>query len=119
MYDTNNIFAKILKGTIPCKKVVEGDYFLSFHDINPKASIHVLIIPKGHYVNAHDFAQNASPEEQIGFWQGLDATITNLNLKESGYRLIMNTGIDGRQEVPHMHLHILGGNDIGPMVVKK
>ena len=119
MYDTNNIFAKILKGEIPCEKVTEGKYFLSFHDINPKATIHTLVIPTGHYVNVHDFAQNACPEEQIGFWQGINETITALKLKGSGYRLIMNTGINGRQEVPHMHMHILGGNDIGPMVIKK
>jgi diadenosine tetraphosphate (Ap4A) HIT family hydrolase len=119
MYDTNNIFTKILRGEIPCKKVAEGNYFLSFYDINPKANTHVLVIPTGQYLNAHDFAKNATPEEQVGFWQGIDETIEILKIKENGYRLIMNTGINGRQEVPHMHMHILGGNDIGPMVVKK
>ncbi len=119
MYDTNNIFAKILRGEVPCKKVVQGDYFLSFHDINPKTNVHVQVIPTGPYINAHDFIQKASQDEQIGFWQGVNETITALNLKGNGYRLIMNTGTNGRQEVQHLHIHILGGNDIGPMVVKK
>ncbi len=118
MYDTNNIFARILRGEIPCKKIARGDYFLSFNDINPKANVHAQVIPTGHYLNAHDFAQNASPEEQVGFLQGINETINILNLKENGYRLIMNTGINGRQEVQHLHMHILGGNDIGPMIAK-
>ncbi len=119
MYDNDNIFAKVLKEEIPCKKVAEGNYFLSFYDINPKANTHVLVIPTGPYLNLHDFAQNASQAEQIGFWQGVDETLETLKLKENGYRLIMNTGINGRQEVQHLHIHILGGNDIGPMVVKR
>lgn len=118
MYDKNNIFSKILRGDVPCKKVVSGKYFLSFHDLNPKAKIHVQIIPTGAYINAHEFAEKATAAEQTGFWQGVDETITVLELKEKGYRLIMNTGIHGRQEVQHLHMHLLGGNDIGPMVAK-
>lgn len=119
MYDTNNIFAKILRGEIPCKKVAEGEHFLSFYDINPKAKIHVLVIPKGHYVNAHDFAQKARPEEMVGFWRGLDETIEILKLQDTGYRLVINTGNHGRQEVPHLHAHILGGNDLGTKMVNR
>jgi histidine triad (HIT) family protein len=118
MYDTNNIFSKILRGEVPCKKVAKGQHFLSFHDVNPKATVHVQIIPTGAYINAHDFAENATAAEQTGFWQGVDETIKILKLKEKGYRLIMNTGVHGRQEVPHLHMHILGGNDVGPMVAK-
>lgn len=118
MYDSNNIFAKILRAEIPCQKVAEGKHFLSFYDINPKAKIHVLVIPTGPYVNVYDFVARASVDEQIGFWQGFKDTLAVLQLDENGHRLVMNTGIHGRQEVLHMHLHILGGNDTGPMVSK-
>lgn len=117
MYDTNNIFAKILREEIPCEKVEEDKYFLSFHDIHPKAPIHALVIPKGFYENAHDFASKATLEEIVGFWHGINITVTKLNLTQNGYRLISNTGLHGRQEVSHFHVHILGGHDLGPKMV--
>ncbi len=118
MYDVDNVFAKILRGEIPCKKIADSQYFLSFYDVDPKATVHALIIPTGAYINAHDFAEKASIDEQVGFWQGMNKTLEILQLKENGYRLIMNTGQHGRQEVEHFHMHILGGNDLGPKVVK-
>lgn len=117
MYDTNNVFAKILRSEIPCKKIAEDDYFLSFHDLHPKAPTHALVIPKGHYENAHHFTTNASSEELVGFWMGVNATIATLNLTQDGYRLIANTGVHGCQEVPHFHVHILGGHNLGPKMV--
>ncbi len=117
MYDTNNIFAKILRKEISCNKIEEDEYFLSFHDLHPKAPSHALIIPKGSYLNAHDFSARASAEEIIGFWKGVNTTITALNLTQNGYRIIANTGIHGRQEIPHFHVHLLGGHDLGSKMV--
>jgi diadenosine tetraphosphate (Ap4A) HIT family hydrolase len=117
MYDQNNIFAKILRGEIPAKKISQGPYYLSFYDIAPKAPVHALVIPTGAYLNADDFADKAAPDEIIGFYKGLSATIEMLGLKANGYRLISNTGIHGRQDVPHFHIHILGGHDLGPKMV--
>jgi histidine triad (HIT) family protein len=117
VYDQNNVFAKILKGEIPAKKIAEGEHFLSFHDIAAKAPVHALVIPKGRYINAHDFANQASSEEITNFWQGVSTTISALELDKNGYRLISNTGLDGRQEVPHFHIHILGGKDLGTKIV--
>ncbi|MCE2715818.1 MAG: HIT domain-containing protein [Pseudomonadota bacterium] len=117
MYDINNIFAKILRAEIPCNKIEEDLYFLSFHDINPKASIHALVIPKGSYENAHDFADKATIQEIAGFWNGVNMTLAKLNLIQNGYRLITNSGLHGHQEVPHFHVHILGGQDLGSKMV--
>ena len=117
MYDQNNIFAKILRGEIPCQKIADGPYFLSFHDIAPKAPVHALVVPTGFYENAHDFAANASTDEIVGFWKGISTTIEVLALTKNGYRLITNTGTHGRQDVPHFHIHILGGHDLGPKMV--
>ncbi len=114
-YDQNNIFAKILRNEIPCKRINEDAHYLAFHDIHPKAPIHVLVIPKGHYINAQDFHRNASPEEITGFYKGLAAVAENLNIQE-GFRLISNCGLNGGQEVPHYHMHILGGRQLGPML---
>ncbi len=117
MYDQNNIFAKILRGDIACQKIAEDKHFLSFHDVHPKAPTHALVIPKGSYENAHDFTTHASEEEIVGFWKGVNTTVTTLNLTQDGYRLIANTGPHSRQEVPHFHVHILGGHDLGPKMV--
>lgn len=117
MYDQNNIFAKILREEIPCRKIAEDQYFLSFYDIAPKTTIHALVVPTGPYINAHDFASTASTEEIVGFWKGVNATIHALDLTHDGYRLITNTGLHGRQEVPHFHVHVLGGQDLGPKIV--
>lgn len=118
MYDQNNIFAKILRGEIPAKKISQGPYYLSFYDIAPKAPIHALVIPAGPYQNSYDFSANASAEEIIGFYKGINETLDLLELKANGYRLISNTGTHGRQDVPHFHIHILGGHDLGPKMVR-
>ena len=115
LYDKNNIFAKILRSEIPCKKLDECDYTLTFHDINPQAPIHVLIIPKGAYIDLDDFAQNASSEEQAAFLEAIGNAAKLTGASENGYRLITNIGGFGHQEVPHLHAHILGGEPIGPM----
>jgi histidine triad (HIT) family protein len=111
-YNIDNIFWKIIKEEIPCKKVVETPCALSFHDINPKARIHVLVIPKGMYIDALDFFQNASPKEVLDFYQNLNTTIEKLQIRQSGCRLITNNGVDSHQEVPHFHIHILGGESL-------
>ena len=111
-YDENNIFAKILRGEIPCKKVYENDHVLAFHDINPQKKVHVLVIPKKPFTDASDFNRRAAPDEIIGFWKGLEATLELLEMRD-GYRLIANTGRNGGQEVPHYHVHIIGGEPLG------
>lgn len=118
MYDQHNIFAKILRGDIPCQKIAKNEWFLSFHDIAPNAAIHALVIPTGPYENLHDFIGNALPDEITHFWKGVETTIELLSLKENGYRIIANTGTDGQQEVPHFHVHILGGQNLGAKLVK-
>lgn len=114
-YDNDNIFAKILRGDIPNKTVYEDDFVLAFHDVSPQAPIHVLVIPKGAYVDIADFSARASHTEKAGFFSAVDAIVSELGLKEEGFRTIFNTGDHGGQEVPHMHMHILGGEKIGPM----
>ena len=118
-YDKNNIFAKILRGEIPCKKVYENEYVLSFHDINPQKKIHVLVIPKGEYVDLDDFVKNASNKEIVEFNKAIIHIVKMLKIsnQESGYRVLSNIGKDGGQEVPHLHYHIFGGEQIGKMVV--
>lgn len=118
MYDDQNIFAKILRGEIPNDTVYEDDHVLAFRDINPQAPVHVLVIPKGAYVSIHDFGINASAEEIKAFYEALAKIAEQEGLKEGGFRCIANTGSDGGQEVPHYHMHILGGTQIGPMVAK-
>lgn len=115
-YDDNNIFAKILRGEIPAKKVYEDDYALAFHDIGAKAPIHVLVIPKGKYISIADFGANGSEREITGFYRALSKVANDLGLVEGGFRSIANTGLNGGQEVPHFHVHLLGGKKIGPMV---
>ena len=119
MYDDNNIFAKILRGEIPCKKIYEDDFVLSFHDINPQKAIHALVIPKGKYVDLDDFIQNASPEEMTGLLKGINIVSKKLGISTengNGYRALTNIGKDGGQEVPHLHFHLFGGEKIGKMV---
>ena len=115
-YDTNNIFAKILRGEIPCTTIYEDDFALAFEDINPQAPIHVLVIPKGQYVSMDDFSKFASDEEVAGFMRAVGITARQLDLSESGYRIIANTGTDGMQEVPHLHIHVFGGKKLGAML---
>lgn len=115
-YDTNNIFAKILRGDIPCNKVYEDEFVLAFHDIAPKAPTHILVIPKGAYIDIVDFGANATANEIEGFYRAVAAISKEQNLAGNGFRSIANTGLHGGQEVPHYHLHLLGGKTIGPMV---
>lgn len=116
-YDPDNIFAKILRSEIPCKKIFEDDYAFAFHDINPQAPIHVLVIPKGEYENHAAFAAEASAEEIAGFTRAVGEVVEMLGVvKKGGYRLISNCGKNGGQEVPHYHVHILGGAPLGRMV---
>ncbi|ARO14972.1 Histidine triad (HIT) protein [Ketogulonicigenium robustum] len=114
-YDSNNIFAKILRGEIPNKTVLETDHALAFYDIHPQAPVHVLLIPKGPYVDFGHFVAEASPEEQLGFNAALAQLVATLDLP-TGFRVIGNAGPDSNQEVPHFHLHLLGGRNLGPLL---
>ena len=116
-YDDQNIFAKILRGEIPCDKVYENDYVLAFNDIAPQALVHILVIPKGAYVSIEDFGAKGSAEEVAAFYAAVSKIAQEQGLTENGFRCIANTGSDGGQEVPHFHMHILGGAPVGPMVV--
>jgi diadenosine tetraphosphate (Ap4A) HIT family hydrolase len=115
-YDPDNIFAKILRGEIPCKKVYENDHALAFEDINPARPVHVLVIPKGPYEDMNAFATGASADEMSALWQAIGEVAKITGVDTTGYRLISNTGVDGRQEVPHLHVHVMGGASAGPMV---
>jgi histidine triad (HIT) family protein len=115
-YDEGNIFARILRGDIPCKKVFENEFALAFYDINPQAPVHVLVIPKAAYVSMVDFAASAPPAMIAGFFQAVGAVAAQLELAAPGYRLLVNVGPHGHQEVPHLHVHILGGTPLGPML---
>tara|TARA_B100000700_G_scaffold244434_1_gene272601 strand:+ start:2178 stop:2546 length:369 start_codon:yes stop_codon:yes gene_type:complete len=119
-YDKNNIFAKILRGEIPCKKIYEDEFVLAFYDISPQKKIHALIIPKGEYVNLDDFSAKANEKEIVGLIRGIGKVAKKLGVSEvakgGGYRSLVNVGGDGGQEVPHLHFHIFGGEKIGRMV---
>ena len=118
-YDNNNIFAKILREEIPCKKIYEDKYVLSFYDINPQKKIHALVIPKGNYVDLDDFISNASTDEIMGLLKGIKVVAKKLNISTEngkGYRALANVGENGGQEVPHLHFHLFGGEKIGKMV---
>jgi histidine triad (HIT) family protein len=115
-YDPNNIFARILRGEIPCKKVYEDSHALAFHDINPQARLHVLLIPRGAYVSWADFAARGSTEEIAGLVRAVGTVARQLGLEESGYRTLANHGADAHQEVPHFHIHLFGGQPLGRMI---
>ena len=115
MYDNQNIFAKILRDEIPCDKVYEDNVSLFFHDINPLTKVHVLGIPKIPCVDYSDFIIKSDPDMQTHFFKNINVVINKLNLESSGYRLVSNSGMDGGQEVPHFHVHILGGEKVGPL----
>ena len=116
-YDPTNIFARILRGEIPNRTVLETPHTLAFHDIAPQAPVHVLVIPKGAYAHFDDFASRAS-EAEIADFHRVCAQVVAMSDLAPGYRVISNAGSHGRQEVPHYHLHILGGRDLGPMLAK-
>ncbi|HEU4959912.1 MAG TPA: histidine triad nucleotide-binding protein [Sphingomonas sp.] len=117
-YDDQNVFAKILRGEIPAKTVYEDDYAFAFHDINPQAPTHILVIPKGAYVSLDDFSAKASAAEIAGFVRAVGAIARYAGLVEPGYRLLANTGPDSNQEVPHLHVHIFAGRPLGPMLAR-
>jgi histidine triad (HIT) family protein len=116
-YDDNNIFAKILRGEIPCTMVYEDDHALAFNDINPQAPSHILVIPKGAYVSWDDFSTRASDMEIAGFIRAVGTVAREAGLVEPGYRLLANVGPHSHQEVPHLHVHILAGRPLGTMLV--
>ncbi len=115
-YDTDNIFARILRGEIPATRVYEDEFALAFNDINPLAPTHVLVIPKGPYVSWDDFSERASEQEIAGFVRAVGNVAREAGLVEGGYRLLANTGLDSGQEVPHLHVHIFAGRPLGPML---
>ena len=119
-YDKNNIFAQILRGEIPCKKIYEDEFVLAFHDINPQKKVHALIITKGAYVNLDDFSSKASEREILGLIKGISVVAKKVGVsdevKGGGYRSLVNVGENGGQEVPHLHFHIFGGEKVGEMV---
>jgi diadenosine tetraphosphate (Ap4A) HIT family hydrolase len=115
-YDNNNIFAKILRNEIPCKKAYEDNHVLAFHDIAPKAPVHILVLPKGAYTDMDDFSRRAGADEIAALFRALGQIARDHKLDQSGYRVICNCGINGGQEVPHLHLHLLGGKTLGRMI---
>ena len=118
-YDDQNIFAKILRGEIPCNKIYEDEFVLSFHDINPQKKIHALVIPKGKYIDLDEFSLKASNEEIIGLIKGIKTVAKKLGISTEvgrGYRALTNISDDGGQEVPHLHFHLFGGERVGKMV---
>lgn len=116
-YDDQNIFARILRGEIPCRQIAEDEWSLAFHDINPQAPVHALVIPRHPYVSLADFSARASQAEISGFFRAVGAVARQLGLEEPGYRVIANTGLDAGQEVPHFHVHILAGRAFGHRLV--
>ena len=117
-YDDSNIFARILRGEIPTKPVYEDEHALAFHDISPQAPVHILVIPKGPYVSWDDFSERASAEEIAGFVRAVGLVAREQGLVAPGYRLLANAGMNGGQEVPHLHVHIFGGRGLGPMLAR-
>jgi len=115
-YDPNNVFAKILRGEIPCDKVYEDEHTLAFRDIAPKAPVHVLVIPKGAYVSWTDFSEKASDAEIAALIRAVGKVARDLGVAEDGYRTLANTGTNGHQEVPHLHIHLFGGRKLGAML---
>ena len=118
-YDDSNIFAKILRKEIPCNKIYEDNFVLSFHDINPQKKIHALVIPKGKYIDLDDFSTNASSEERVGLLKGINIVAKKLGISSEsskGYRVLSNRSDHGGQEVPHLHFHLFGGEKVGKMV---
>jgi len=117
-YDSNNIFARILRGEIPCKKILETPHSLAFHDIQPQAPVHALVIPKGAYISLDDFTAKASDAEIADFTRAVGQVARQLGAAEDGYRILSNCGANANQEVPHLHIHIFGGRRLGRMIDK-
>ena len=116
LYDVDNIFAKILRSEIPCNKISENEFAMAFTDINPQAPIHILVIPKNLYINFYDFTKNASDKEHKSFWKLVNDVIEHFKVETQGFRIITNSGDNGNQDVPHFHVHLLGGKNLGRMI---
>ena len=117
-YDDTNIFARILRGEIPCRRVFENEHVLAFHDINPQAPVHVLVIPKGAYCSWADFSARATEAEIAGFVRAVGQIARDLGHEMDGYRLLANVGVHSGQEVPHFHIHLFAGRPLGPMLAR-
>ncbi|QKX02409.1 HIT domain-containing protein [Wolbachia endosymbiont of Dirofilaria (Dirofilaria) immitis] len=115
-YDSSNVFAQILRGELPCKKVYEDEDVLAFYDKYPDAPVHILVVPRDQYVSYDDFILKASAEKIVGFFKAIREVIYKYNLEETGYRLVTNYGKNGEQVVPHFHVHVLGGKRLGKHV---
>jgi diadenosine tetraphosphate (Ap4A) HIT family hydrolase len=115
-YDRSNVFALILRSELPCNKAYEDEHVLAFHDIHPQAPVHIILIPKGEYVSVDDFSENASDTELAAFMRAIARLAREAGVTESGYRILSNHGRAAHQEVPHFHLHLFGGRDLGPML---
>jgi histidine triad (HIT) family protein len=115
-YDRNNVFARILRGELPCRKVYEDEHVLAFHDIQPQAPTHIIVIPKGEYVSLDDFSEKASEAELVAFLRAISRIAWEQGVTDGGYRILSNHGAAAHQEVPHFHLHLFGGRDLGPML---
>ena len=115
-YDDANIFARLLRGEIPSKRVYEDEWAVAFHDIAPQAAVHILVIPRGPYVALSDFVASATEQEITGFFRAVGTVARQLGLEEPGFRILANMGQDGGQEVPHFHVHLFGGGPLGPML---
>ena len=115
-YDPQNIFARILRGEIPAQRIYEDDWAVAFHDINPQAPMHVLVIPRGPWRSWADFSASAPDAEIAGFVRAIGTVARDLGLEQPGYRLLANAGLDAHQEVPHLHVHLFGGRPLGPML---
>ncbi|KQZ69320.1 hypothetical protein ASE06_00345 [Sphingopyxis sp. Root214] len=117
-YDDSNIFARILRGELPSKTVYEDEFALAFHDINPQAPLHILVIPKGPYVSWDDFSERGSDAEIAGFVRAVGQVARDAGLVAPGYRLLANVGLDSHQEIAHLHVHIFAGQPLGPMLAR-
>ena len=115
-YDRNNVFARILRGELPCSKVYEDEHVLAFRDIQPQAPTHIVVIPKGEYVSVDDFSANATEAELAAFMRAIGHIAREEGVRASGYRILANHGAAAHQDVPHFHLHLFGGRDLGPML---
>ena len=115
-YDRNNVFARILRGELPCRKVYEDEHVLAFHDIHPQAPTHIVVICKGEYVSVDDFSETASEAELAAFLRAIARIARQEGVTDSGYRILANHGAAAHQDVPHFHLHLVGGRDLGPML---
>jgi len=115
-YDRNNIFARILRGELPCRTVYEDEHVLAFHDIRPQAPTHIIVIPKGEYISVDDFSERASEAELVAFLRAVSRIAREQGVTDSGYRILANHGAVAHQDVPHFHVHLFGGRDLGPML---